>query len=78
MAEVIEVLRSREKEQFLEAYDSAMNAWPSERKFALIATSFGRTQVYQCGPEDAPPIILLHGMGATSAMWHPCVAALRR
>ena len=23
-------------------------------------------------------MILLHGMGATSAMWHPCVAALRR
>ena len=78
MAEVIEVLRSREKKRFLEAYDSAMEAWPSERKSALIATSFGRTQVHQCGPEDAPPIILLHGMGATSAMWHPCVAALRR
>ena len=78
MAEVIDVLRSREKRRFLEAYDSAMEAWPSERKSALIATSFGRTQVHQCGPEDAPPIILLHGMGATSAMWHPCVVALQR
>ena len=78
MAEVIEVLRSREKKRFLEASDSAMEAWPSDRKSALITTSIGRTQVHQCGPEDAPPIILLHGMGATSAMWHPCVAALQR
>ena len=77
MAEVIDVLRSREKRRFLEAYDSAMEAWPSERKSALIATSFGRTQVHQCGPEDAPPIVQLHGMGATSAMWHPFVAGLR-
>lgn len=77
MSRSVEVLRSREKRRFLEAYDSAMEAWPRERKSSLIATSLGRTQVHQCGPEDAPPIVLLHGMGATSAMWHPLVAELR-
>jgi pimeloyl-ACP methyl ester carboxylesterase len=33
------------------------------------------TFVISCGPPEAPPVVLLHGTGANSAMWLDDVAA---
>ena len=37
-----------------------------------------RTSYLEAGPADAPPIVLLHGLGATNASLLPCLADLAR
>ncbi|WP_425424480.1 alpha/beta fold hydrolase [Streptomyces katrae] len=46
------------------------------RSEADVETSFGTTHVYRYGPADPAagsrtPIVLIHGAGYSSAMWHP-------
>ncbi|MCA9718230.1 MAG: alpha/beta hydrolase, partial [Myxococcales bacterium] len=41
-----------------------------------VATSHGRTHVVVSGPEDAPPVVLLHGAGCSAAMWVDVARAL--
>ena len=40
-----------------------------------MLTAFGPTHVVACGPRDAPPLVLLHGMCMGAPMWFPNVAA---
>lgn len=35
----------------------------------MVATRHGETFVLACGPEDAPPVMLLHGGGTNSTIW---------
>ena len=59
---------------FLAAYDAAMKMWPVPYEALEIPTRFGMTHVIVSGPEDAPPLVLLHGYWATSTMWSPNIA----
>src|SRR6185436_1545561 len=59
---------------FLAAYDAAMTAWPVPRDEMDVPSRFGMTHVVASGPQDAPPLVLLHGYMATSTMWAPNVA----
>lgn len=43
--------------------------WPGDSDSLYVDTSFGKTFVRICGPESAPPLVLLHGMGTNSLMW---------
>ena len=46
---------------------------------ALEVTALGvRTRYLEAGPADAPPVILLHGLGATNASMLPVLADLAR
>ena len=54
---------------FLVAYDAAMKLWPVPYEEIEISSRFGTTHVFVSGPKDAPPLVLLHGYWATSAMW---------
>ena len=64
--------KTREGEAaYLAAYDSAMRLWPVSYEEIEIPTRFGSTHVVVCGPKGAPPLVLLHGYMATSAMWSP-------
>jgi pimeloyl-ACP methyl ester carboxylesterase len=65
---------SHGKAAFLTAYDAAMKLWPVPHKELDISGRFGSTHVIVSGPENAPPLVLLHGYMATSTMWLPNVA----
>lgn len=41
-----------------------------------VSTEFGDVRVYQHGPDDGVPLVLIHGFFLTSAMWWRQVAGL--
>ena len=49
--------------------------WPVPSRQIRLPTREGDTFVVACGDEAAPPLVLLHGSGATSVMWMGDVAA---
>ena len=59
--------------KFLDAYAAAMKRWPVPFQAVDVLGRFGRTHVVVSGPRNAPPLVLLHGYMATSAMWAPNV-----
>ncbi len=64
------------KERYLEWYDERVKHWPVISETKMVETSFGQTFVRISGPDDAPPLVLLPGGGATSLMWLPNIEAL--
>lgn len=63
---------------FFGAYDAAMSLWPVPYEELEVSTRFGTTHVVVSGPKNAPPLVLLHGYMATSAMWVPNIADFAR
>jgi len=63
---------------YLAAYAAVMRFWPVRYEERDIPTRFGSTHVIVSGPADAPPLVLLHGYMATSAMWAPNIADFSR
>jgi pimeloyl-ACP methyl ester carboxylesterase len=59
---------------FLAAYDAMMKLWPVPYEEMEIPGRFGTTHVVISGPKEAPPLVLVHGYDATSAMWVPNIA----
>lgn len=55
-------------------YTALLDRWPVPAQYLDIPTRQGRTFVVASGPPDAPPLVLLHGSGANSAMWAEDVA----
>lgn len=62
--------------RYLAAYDAAVAAWPVAAEQLDVATGYGPTRVVASGPADAPPLVLLHSLAASAAVWRPNVAAL--
>ncbi|MER7845867.1 alpha/beta fold hydrolase [Kitasatospora sp. NPDC096077] len=61
---------------FLDAYDRAMELWPSPRREFDIETGYGTVHVHHYGPTDGEPIVLLHGHAGHPSNWYPQIAAL--
>lgn len=61
---------------YLEAYDKALSLWPLKYEEHDLKTSFGKVHVIISGPERGNPLVLLHGMNASSTMWYPNIKAL--
>lgn len=61
---------------FFAAYDALLARWPAGTEEIDVATPYGSTRVHACGPADAPPLVLLHGGGATGAVWFANAPAL--
>ncbi|MCR2823637.1 alpha/beta fold hydrolase [Lederbergia panacisoli] len=57
------------KQSYYESYDQSLKQWDVETESLYIDTSFGKTHVITCGPEGAPPLVLIHGMTVSSTMW---------
>jgi pimeloyl-ACP methyl ester carboxylesterase len=66
----------QERAKFIAKYDSCMRDWPVPYDEQDVATTFGTTHIFASGPPSAPPLILLHGASATSAMWSSVIAPL--
>ena len=62
--------------RFIEKYDAVVADWPVPCEERDVRTGFGTTHVIVSGPETGPPLVLLHGAGATAAMWRPVIEAL--
>ncbi|CDZ87327.1 alpha/beta fold hydrolase [Rhodococcus ruber] len=65
-----------EGERFLRAYDAVLAKWPADVRPVTVESDFGTTHVNVCGSDDAPPVVLLPGGGATSTVWFANAAAL--
>jgi len=63
---------------YLAAYAANMKFWPVPYESLDVSSRFGRTHLVACGPEDAPPLVLLHGHSASLTMWWPNAADLGR
>jgi pimeloyl-ACP methyl ester carboxylesterase len=68
----------RTEADFLAAYDAVLARWPLPVEAVDVPSPYGTTRVNVCGPPDAPPLVLLHGGGATSTVWFANVADLGR
>lgn len=75
----LSMFRSAEAEaEFMAAYDAAMELWPVPFEHRNVSTSYGETHVIVSGPEDGPPLMLLHCALMTSAIWSPIIGDLSR
>lgn len=50
-------------------YREALGSWPVPSEQRRVPTSQGETFVLVCGPEDGPPVLLLHGSSANALNW---------
>lgn len=66
------------RDKYLKAYDDTEKFWPVPSESKMVNTSYGRTLVRISGPEGAPPLVLLHGMGCSSLMWLPQIKELSK
>ncbi|PPK65643.1 alpha/beta fold hydrolase [Actinokineospora auranticolor] len=61
--------------EILRRYEQTLAHWPVPASRVRVPTREGETFVLVSGPEDAPPLLLLHGSGSNAAMWRGDVAA---
>lgn len=61
---------------YYKAYDKSLALFGVPFHELYIQTSFGKAHVIACGPSKGEPIVLLHGMNASSTMWYPNIKAL--
>ncbi|MES2513838.1 MAG: alpha/beta hydrolase [Bacteroidota bacterium] len=65
-----------DKLTYEQAYNKALTLFPVPFVEQDIKTRFGNAHVLVSGPETGEPIVLLHGMNASSTMWYPNIKAL--
>ncbi|WP_051938944.1 alpha/beta fold hydrolase [Phaeacidiphilus oryzae] len=61
---------------FFTAYEALLARWPAGTRELDVPTPYGSTRVHAYGPESAPPLLLLHGGGATGGVWYRNARAL--
>lgn len=72
----VSIYRSAEGARAVEArYREVLARWPVPSRQFHVPTRQGETFVVACGPEAAPPLVLLHGSGFNSVSWMGDVAA---
>jgi len=64
--------------RYIAAYENTLTLWAIPYEFLDVPTQWGRTHLIVCGPKNAPPLVLLHGMHLSATMWFANSAALSR
>lgn len=67
---------AKAKEDYLNLYDKLAGKWPVPSETQMINTNYGKTFVRISGPIDAPPLVLLTGLGGNSLDWIPQIREL--
>lgn len=70
--------KKTEKAAYIKSYNTALKLWKTSFKEEDIITSYGTAHVIISGSKDAEPLVLLHGMDASSTMWYPNIEALSK
>jgi pimeloyl-ACP methyl ester carboxylesterase len=60
---------SEVKARFMEIYDQKMTEWPVPFEDVYLDTQYGVIHVIVSGPEDAPPMLLLHASAVSGWSW---------
>tara|TARA_R100001369_G_scaffold91837_1_gene134395 strand:- start:3165 stop:4103 length:939 start_codon:yes stop_codon:yes gene_type:complete len=63
---------------YFEAYDETLKLWNVPFEELYIPTTNGIAHVIVSGPKNADPVVLLHGMNASSTMWYPNIESLTK
>jgi pimeloyl-ACP methyl ester carboxylesterase len=53
----------------LKSYDDILTQWPVPYREFWVDTTFGKTYILNCGSNQNPPLVLLHGGGGNATMW---------
>src|SRR5690606_2008080 len=61
------------EDKYIAAYNKTMKLWPVPFEEKDIPTTFGTAHVIISGPVTGEPLVLMHGMDASSTMWYPNV-----
>ncbi|WP_178988345.1 alpha/beta fold hydrolase [Winogradskyella schleiferi] len=61
---------------YYEAYDESLKLWNVNFEELYITTTNGIAHVIVSGPKNGEPVVLLHGMNASSTMWYPNIEAI--
>jgi pimeloyl-ACP methyl ester carboxylesterase len=70
------IYKSQESFAYLAAdYDRILNSWSVPYESIHVQTRFGKTHILACGPEDAPPLVLIHGASVHAGTWGSNVPA---
>ena len=70
--------KKTEKAEYIKSYNKALKLWKVPFKEEDVQTTFGTAHVLISGPREATPLVLLHGMDASSTMWYPNIEALSK
>ena len=70
--------KADEKKEYIKAYDKALALWDIPFEETNVETSCGLAHVIISGPQTGEPVILFHGMDASSTMWYPNVKELSK
>jgi pimeloyl-ACP methyl ester carboxylesterase len=68
----------KEKAHYINSYNKSLQLWKAPYKEEYVATRYGKAHVIISGPKEAKPLLLLHGMDASSTMWFPNSAAFSK
>lgn len=69
---------TKQQKVYFEAYDRVLNKWGIAYEELYISTSHGVAHVIVSGPRKGVPVVLLHGLNASSTMWYPNAKALAK
>lgn len=70
--------KKTEKDGYINSYNNALKLWKVPFKEEDVQTSCGKAHVIISGPKEAEPLVLLHGMDASSTMWYPNIETLSK
>lgn len=70
--------KKEERTKYVKAYNETLKLWKISFIEENITTSYGMAHVIISGPKNAEPLVLLHGMDASSTMWYPNIKALSK